>query len=234
MAKEPDIKNVFIDLDDTLYDFSASSRESFNEAYDLLEYGRFFGSFEHFMSIYTPRNLQLWELYGRGEITKEELNALRYSYPLEAVGVYDKELAARFCSEALGRIPTKNRLVPGAVELLEYLAPKYNLYILSNGFQELQDHKMRTTGIRHYFKELILSDHIGINKPRPELFEYALRKTGATVEDSIMIGDMFETDIVGARNVGLKQIFYNAKGVGNLAFVPTYEVATLEGIMEIL
>ena len=234
MAKEPDIKNVFIDLDDTLYDFSASSRESFNEAYDLLGYGRFFDSFEHFMSIYTPRNLQLWELYGRGEITKEELNALRYSYPLEVVGIHDKELAARFCSEALGRIPSKNKLVPGAVELLEYLAPKYNLYILSNGFQELQDHKMRTTGIRHYFKELILSDHIGVNKPRPELFEYALRKTCATVENSIMIGDMFETDIVGARNIGLKQIFYNAKGVRDMAFIPTYEVTALENIMEIL
>ena len=190
--------------------------------------------FEHFMSIYTPRNFQLWEQYGRGEITKEELNAIRYSYPLEVVGVYDKELASRFCREALGRIPTKDRLVPGAVELLEYLSPKYNLYILSNGFQELQERKMRTSKIWHYFKEIVLSEHIGVNKPRPELFEYALQKTGSTLDDSIMVGDMFETDIVGAYNVGLKQIYFNAKGERHDAFVPTYEVASLLDIMGIL
>lgn len=234
VTEETKIKNVFIDLDDTLYDFSASSRESFKETYELLGYERFFDSFDHFMNIYTPRNFQLWEQYGRGEITKEELNAIRYSYPLEVVGVYDKELAARFCCEALGRIPTKNRLIPGAIELLEYLSPKYNLYILSNGFQELQEQKMRTSNIRHYFKELILSDHIGVNKPRPELFEYALQRTGATLDDSIMIGDMFETDIIGAYNVGLRQIYFNAKGVKPENVVPTYEVDSLLEIKNIL
>ena len=234
MSKEKAIRNVFIDLDDTLYDFSAASWESFNEAYNLLGYDRFFGSFEQYMGLYAPHNLELWGMYGRGEITKDELNAMRFSYPLEAVGVYDGQLAARFCKESLGRIPTKKKLIPGAVELLEYLSPKYNLYILSNGFQELQEHKMRTCNIFHYFKKLILSDHIGINKPRRELFEYALNETGSTIEDSIMVGDMFESDIVGAHNVGMKQIFFNRKGIEDMPFVPTYEVRSLDEIMRIL
>lgn len=227
-------RNIFIDLDDTLYDFSAASREAFKETYELLEYGRFFLSFDHYMQIYAPRNLQLWEQYGRGEITKDELNRIRYNHPLEVVGVHDEELAARFCREALGRIPTKNTLIEGAKELLDYLQPKYNLYILSNGFQELQEQKMLTTGIRDYFKALILSDHIGINKPRREIFEYALSSTGSTLEDSIMIGDMFETDIAGAANVGLRQIFFNRKGVDNLPFRPTFEVRRLKDIIGIL
>lgn len=227
-------RNIFFDLDDTLYDFSAASRESFMEAYELLGYNRYFRSFEQFMQIYEPRNLELWEAYGRGEIDKEELNRIRYSYPLECVGVHDAELANRFCREVLGRIPTKNRLIPGAVELLEYLRPTYRLFILSNGFKELQAHKMRTTGIDGYFSKIVLSDDIGINKPRPELFRYALECTGSQLANSIMVGDMFDTDIVGAAGIGMDQIFLNRKGLTSLPFKPTYEVHSLGEIKEIL
>ena len=227
-------KNLFIDLDDTIYDFSAASKESFMETYELLHYERFFKSFEHFYSIYEPYNLELWRIYGEGKITKEELNKRRYSHPLEAVGIHDQELADRFCREALSRIPTKNKLIPGAIELLEYLRPKYNLYILSNGFKELQSHKMRTAGIDKYFDALILSEDIGVNKPNRELYEYALEKTGSKLEESIMIGDMFDTDIVGAANIGMEQIYFNPKGKANATFAPTHMVNDLLKIKEIL
>lgn len=227
-------RNLFIDLDDTLYDFSAASREAFKETYEQLHYERYFDSFEHYMEIYTPYNLEMWRLYGEGKITKEELNRRRYSYPLEAVGVNDQKLAAEFCREALGRIPTKGNLVSGATELLEYLRPKYRMYILSNGFVELQSRKMATAGIKRYFDDIILSEEIGVNKPKPELFEYALRKAGAKLEESIMIGDMFDTDIVGAANIGMDQIFFNPKQMTGTSFKPTYEVRQLLEIKEIL
>ena len=227
-------KNLFIDLDDTIYDFSAASREAFMETYELLHYDRFFDSFNHYYSIYEPYNLELWHIYGEGKITKEELNKRRYSYPLEVVGIKDQELADTFCREALGRIPTKNRLIDGAIELLEYLRPKYNMYILSNGFKELQSHKMRTAGIDKYFDALILSEDIGVNKPNRELYEYALEKTGSKLEESIMIGDMFETDIVGAANIGMKQIYFNAKKKESHTFAPTYMVTELLQIKDIL
>lgn len=227
-------KNLFIDLDDTLYDFSAASRESFKETYELLHYGRYFDSFEHYMSIYAPYNLELWRIYGEGKITKEELNRRRYSHPLEVVGANDPELAGRFCHEALSRIPTKGNLIPGAIELLEYLRPKYRMFILSNGFVELQSHKMATAGIDGYFDDIILSEEIGVNKPRPELFNYALRKSDAILEESIMIGDMFDTDIAGAANIGMDQIFFNPKQQEDMSFCPTYEVRQLLEIKEIL
>ena len=227
-------KNLFIDLDDTIYDFSAASREAFMETYELLHYDRFFDSFNHYYSIYEPYNLELWHIYGEGKITKEELNKRRYSYPLEVVGIKDQELADTFCREALGRIPTKNRLIDGAIELLEYLRPKYNMYILSNGFKELQSHKMRTAGIDKYFDALILSEDIGVNKPNRELYEYALEKTGSKLEESIMIGDMFETDIVGAANIGMKQIYFNPKKKEIHTFAPTYMVTELLQIKDIL
>ena len=227
-------KNLFIDLDDTIYDFSAASREAFMETYELLHYDRFFDSFDHYYSIYEPYNLELWHIYGKGKISKEELNIRRYSYPLEVVGVHDQELADTFCREALGRIPTKDKLIDGAIELLEYLRPKYNMYILSNGFKELQSHKMRTAGIDKYFDALILSEDIGVNKPNRELYEYALQKTGSKREESIMIGDMFETDIVGAANIGMEQIYFNPKRKESHTFAPTYMVDELLQIKDIL
>lgn len=227
-------KSLFIDLDDTLYDFSGASRESFKETYELLRYERYFDSFEQYMALYEPYNLELWRIYGEGKITKEELNKRRYSYPLECVGVNDQQLADTFCREALSRIPTKNKLMPGAIELLEYLAPKYRLFILSNGFKELQSHKMRTAGILHYFEKLILSDDIGVNKPNPQLYEYALRESGSKLDESLMIGDMFDTDIAGAANIGMDQLYYNPKGKSGHTFKPTYEAAHLLDIKNII
>ena len=228
-------KTLFIDLDDTLFDFSAASRESFRETYDLLGYERFFDSFDHFMQIYEPRNRELWVLYGDGKIDKPTLNRLRYSHPLEVVGHPDEELAARFCKEALGRIPQKNMLIPGAIELLDYLYPKYEMFILSNGFVELQSHKMATTGLTKYFKRLVLSDEIGINKPNPRLFEYALEVSGADKESSIMIGDMFETDIAGAAGIGIDQIYFDRWATKRTEdFERTYTVNNLSEIRNIL
>ena len=227
-------KTIFIDLDDTIYDFVGSSRESFKEAYDLLGYASYFNSFEHFLSLYEPYNLELWHRYGEGKITKEELNRKRYSYPLKMVGIDNQELADMFCSEVLSRIPTKNKVVPGAIELLEHLYKKYPLYILSNGFKELQAHKMRSAGLTKYFKGIVLSDDIGINKPNPELFIHALQVAHTTAEESLMIGDLFETDIVGATGVGMDQLFYNRKRLDTLPFEPTYKVDNLLQIIDIL
>ena len=223
---------LFIDLDDTLFDFKGASREAFRETSTLLGYERFFESFDQFLHIYEPRNKELWQEYNAGVISKAQLNRLRYSYPLEVVGHPDEELAARFCTEALGRIPHKNMLLPGALELLEYLSPKYNLFILSNGFMELQAQKMATTGLTKYFKRLILSEEIGCNKPHPALFEYAIEVSGASKARSLMIGDAYEADILGAAGVGIDQMFLNIKGEKSHTFSPTFEVSSLSEISQ--
>ena len=118
--------------------------------------------------------------------------------------------------------------------MLEYLRPKYNLYILSNGFKELQSRKMQTAGIDKYFDALILSEDIGVNKPDSRLYEHAMHRTASKPEESIMIGDMFDTDIVGAANFGIDSIYYNPKGKTGHPFAPTYEVRHLLEIKDIL
>ena len=170
-------KNIFFDLDDTLWAFSFNARDTFEEMYRKYEYDRYFRSFEHFYELYERRNIELWAEYADGKVTKEELNRQRFLYPLEAVGEGDTALAKAFSDDFFAVIPTKSRLMPHAQEVLEYLAPKYNLYILSNGFQELQCHKMRSAGIDHYFKKVVLSDDIGVLKPWPEIFHFAMSAT---------------------------------------------------------
>lgn len=227
-------KNLFFDLDDTLWAFSLNARDTFEEMYLKYRYDRFFDSFQHFYALYQRRNVELWEEYGNGQVTKDELNRQRFLYPLQAVGAEDAALAKSFSDDFFAVIPTKSRLMPHAREVLEYLSPKYNLYILSNGFQELQCHKMRSSGIDGFFKKVVLSDDIGVLKPWPEIFHFALSATQSELRDSLMIGDSWENDITGAKRVGMHQAFYNAAGKTDLPFEPTYQLSDLKELMQIL
>ncbi len=227
-------KNLFFDLDDTLWAFSVNARDTFEEMYLKYGYYRYFQSFEHYYTIYQRRNLELWEEYGDGRITKEELNRQRFLYPLESVGAGDAALAKAFSDDFFSVIPTKSKLMPHAYEVLKYLSSKYNLYILSNGFQELQCHKMRSAGIDVFFKKVILSDDIGVLKPWPEIFHFALSATQSDLRGSLMIGDSWENDITGAKGVGMHQVFYNPNGKTGLPFQPTYQISDLKELMEFL
>lgn len=230
-------KTLFIDLDNTLYDFSGNSREAYIAVYNLLDYDRWFRSFEHYYEIYEEYNLRLWALYAEGKITKEHLNAERYSHPLRVVGAPDPEaIGAQFWDEAMKRLPLGSRLMPHAKEILTYLRPKYKMYILSNGFTELQSRKMQSAGIAHYFDGMILSEDIGVNKPNPAIFTHALRVAESTAEESLMIGDNYEVDIEGAQRVGIDQVFYNIskKDLNPEHPQPTFTITSLLELKKIL
>lgn len=226
--------SIFIDLDNTIWAFSENARESFQEVYEIFEFGRYFQSFDHFYTLYEERNQTLWKEYGDARITKEQLNHLRFRYPLQQVGVEDEDLVKRYSEEFFRIIPTKKNLMPYAREVLEYLHPKYRLYILSNGFRSLQAQKMKSAGIDKFFSRVILSEDIQVHKPKPAIFNFALSATQSELKKSIMIGDNFDADITGAYGVGMAQIYYNPKGLEQQAFTPTHEVRSLKEIMNIL
>lgn len=227
-------KNLFFDLDDTLWAFSLNARDTFEEMYQKYEYNRFFHGFLHFYELYQQRNTELWKEYADGKVSKDDLNRQRFLYPLEAVGAGDADLAERFSNDFFSLIPTKRKLMPHAREALAYLSSKYHLYILSNGFRELQSHKMRSAGIDSYFEKVILSDDIGILKPWPEIFYFALSATQSELRESLMIGDSWDNDIVGAKGVGMHQVFYNVSERGDLSFQPTYEIDNLQTLLCLL
>lgn len=224
---------LFIDLDDTLYDFSANSMSAYREVYALMNYDRWFRDFDHYYEIYWERNRQLWVLYADNKITKDELNAERYTHPLRVMGVPDADaIGARFWAESMKRLPLGTRLMPYTREVLEYLKPRYRIYILSNGFSELQSRKMQSSGIEHYFDGVVLSEDIGVNKPHREIFEYALRVAGVTADRALMIGDNYEVDIKGACGAGIDQVYYNVAGaeIDDKTLKPTY---TIESLLEL-
>ena len=228
---------LFIDLDDTLYDFSSNSLSVYREVYALMGYDRWFNDFDHYYTLYWQRNRELWALYGDNKITKDQLNAERYTYPLLKVGVPDAEaVGARFWDEAMKRLPLGTLLMPHAREVLEYLRPRYKMYILSNGFAELQARKMRSGGIDHYFDGVVLSEDIGVNKPHRAIFEHALQVAGVTADRALMIGDNYEVDAMGAHGVGMDQVLYNAAGITLTPeqWQPTYLIHSLLELKEFL
>jgi len=227
-------KYVFIDLDDTLWDFHANAKESLIEVFEERKLGNYFDNFDQFFSIYAKRNLELWELYGKGEVTKEYLQLERFRHPLVQVGVDNDELAEQIGTQFLDILPTKTILLPFAKELLDYLQPKYPLTIVSNGFVEVQYKKLRSTNLEHYFVHTVLSEAAGALKPDKRIFEYALRLNAAKATETIMIGDSYEADITGARNAGIDQVFLDLGHTKAREISATYHIKSLKEIFDIL
>ena len=228
-------KNLFFDLDDTIWAFSANARDTFEEMYHVHHLYKYFESFDHFYTIYKKRNEELWAEYGRGEVTKDELNRQRFLYPLQVVGHADEALAKQYSDNFLNVIHTKSKLMPHAKEILDYLSPRYNLYILSNGFRELQSRKMMSAGVDHYFKKIVLSEDLGVLKPSLQLFNFALSATQSEAHQTLMIGDSWSADIVGANGAGIDQVYYSMNNDSkDLPFKPTYYINSLEQLYDIL
>lgn len=206
-------KHLFFDLDRTLWDFDAAAEVAFERIYDKYNLkGLGIPSAHEFHEVYHPLNERLWELYREDKITKDELNRTRFLKPLEHYGIHDIELADHLSADYVYWSPRIVRLVPGTMELLDYLKPKYHLHLITNGFQEVQHTKLSGSGLEPYFETLTVSEEVGVKKPNPEIFHYALRKAQATAEESLMIGDEMAVDVDGARAAGIDQIFFNASG----------------------
>ena len=216
------IQHIFFDLDNTLWDHRRNAkltlrdlfkREGIKEKYNL--------GFEEFHKEYYTINENLWAQIRDGLIDKEYIRKYRFYNTFLFFGIDDFELAQKFEVNFLDEILSNNELVEGAFELLEYLSEKkYRLHVLSNGFSEVTYRKCELSGIKNYFETITSADEINIRKPQPEIFEYALNKSGAKKEESIIIGDDWIADIEGGLSFGMKAIFldlfndnYQAKNV---------------------
>ena len=227
-------KHLFFDLDRTLWDFDAAAEVAFEriyDKYDLKSLG--IPSAHEFHEVYHPLNERLWELYRAEKITKSDLNRTRFEQPLAQYGIHDTALADHLSEDYVYLSPRIVRLVPGTMELLDYLKPKYHLHLITNGFQEVQHTKLSGSGLEPYFETLNVSEEVGVKKPNPEMFYYALRKANANAEESLVIGDEMAVDIDGARAAGIDQVFFNPSGQ-DVEGERTFEVKSLLEIMEVL
>lgn len=226
--------HLFFDLDGTLWDFERNSTETLRELYHELNLQKLgIPDFEIFISDYHQINDRLWAAYKKHEITKDDLSFSRFNLTLERYGIHDHELALAISRLYVERSPSKTNLLPCACEVLEALRPHYRMHIITNGFSEIQSRKLQASGLDQYFDTLITSDEAGVNKPSPAIFEYALKKTGASASESMMIGDEPEADIEGARGAGMAQIYVNLKNKPSIE-PATYEVGSLCETLAIL
>lgn len=201
------IKHVFFDLDHTLWDFETNSKKAYELCFQNHKIGV---ELDVFLNEYVRINFDYWKLYRDEKVTKEALKygRLKDSFDAVAYDISDK-LIYQIAKEYLEHLPNFNTLFDGTIEILDYLMPKYQLHIITNGFSEVQDHKLKKSGISHYFTQMITSESVGVKKPNPRVFNYALHKANATAEQSMMIGDSLEADVQGALNVGMQAIHFN-------------------------
>lgn len=202
-----EIQHIFFDLDHTLWDFEKNSNLTFEQ---LFKTHNIQLELNDFISTYSPINFDYWKLYREERISKEKLRYGRLKDSFDALNyVVNDDLIHLLSEEYINVLPSNNYLFDGTIELLEYLHPKYELHIITNGFEEVQDLKLEKSGIKKYFDKIITSESVGVKKPNPKVFKFALEKALAKPENSIMVGDNLEADIIGAINCGISSIHFN-------------------------
>lgn len=230
------VVTVFIDIDDTLWWFTENSKLTLRHTFDVFQMERVC-PFERFRDVYLKKNLELWDLYHHGSIDKDFLKSERFRYTLAECG-YDgdvEQMARQLDDEYLRYLALQRLTVPGARELLEYLAEKgYDVNTLSNGFQGTQQQKLRSGGLFDLIHRNVLSDDCGITKPQRGIFDYALEQCGADAATTVMIGDNPDADIKGAHDAGWRTIYFNIRGIAPIAGTADAVVTRLDEIMDIL
>lgn len=226
-------KHLFFDLDRTIWDFNASADDTFTKMYN--KYGlqdKGVPSLEAFRERYEEHNDLLWSYYRKGEILKEVLNIKRFEMTLADFNIVDKSISLGMSEDYVIVNPEKPFLFPGAIETLAYLAPKYPLHLITNGFQEVQEQKFNIARLDRFFKTVTTSEEAGIKKPEPGIFHYAFEKAGSSAGESVIIGDDLAVDIVGGRDVGMDGVYFNPEGIGHEEKV-SYEIKCLKELMDI-
>ncbi len=201
---------IFFDLDHTLWDFEKNSADTLSELYHKHELASL-GTFceDSFKRQFREVNSRLWTMSDEGKLDKETLRKDRFRLIFDGLGVENEEMAFRLGEDYVALCPQKPALLPHAMAILEYLHSKYYLYILTNGFSDVQAVKLASAGIPHFFRHVFTADELGAGKPDKKYFTQVLQKISAKPSECIMVGDNLKTDILGAQNAGIDHIYYN-------------------------
>ncbi len=202
-------KNIFFDLDHTLWDFDANAEETLRELYQIYQV-RYLShrSEQDFLDIYVRNNEEMWKLYRQNKITKDVLRSKRFVDTFREMEVDEDKIPHNIWEKYLEICPTKTILIDGARDLLDYLAGKYELHLITNGFAEVQRRKLNHSDLGKYFNSLTISEEVGKQKPHPLVFETALKNAGSSEKSSHYVGDNLEADVKGAINSGWKAYWY--------------------------
>lgn len=246
---------VFIDWDDTLGDWRGSAEAAQRVLFEedicpvLQEAGVEVG-FEEYMAYYRAHNIWLWDQYAAGRMTREHLHLDQFLDPVcHFLGIStdkaSEELVAlchRLGNDYIRLTLNSSRLTEDAMEVMQYLAGKYPVTIVSNGFVEMQYQKLKMSGLEPYIKHTVFSEEVGVMKPDPRIMEIAIERNreelkGLTADEVVMIGDSWSSDISGAKAAGIDTIWWvrpETEPTPEQLKDATYVVKELREIMNIL
>jgi putative hydrolase of the HAD superfamily len=209
--------HLFFDLDRTLWDFEKNSQMALkiifkkHNLFDLVE------SQQEFINRYKDINRDMWRQFGAGKMTKEELRTGRFSKTLFTFGVKDQELADAISEDYLDYSPYQTNLFPGTIETLKELKKEgYKMHIITNGFKEVQEIKLEESKLAKFFDVVVCSEEVKESKPHPKVFEHAMKLAKVTPDHSVMIGDDYEVDYLGAVRAGMKAVLFNFRGMNKV------------------
>lgn len=202
-----EIKHIFFDLDHTLWDFEKNSALAFEKIFQELNFPI---DAQQFMDIYNPINVAYWKLYERNEIDQEALRVNRLKDAFEAINFSISIEEINTISHLfIEYLTSNNHLIEGTIETLDYLKDNYKLHIITNGFSFVQEVKLQKSNLTDYFVTITNSELAGHKKPHENIFQYALTLANASKNQSIMVGDSIEADVLGAINFGMKAVYFN-------------------------
>ena len=200
--------HLFFDLDNTLGDFTTNSRLAMEPTLEQTKIIQSLNSFDSFFVMYEQINHSLWNDYHSKKITKQKLIVERFSRSLRAFGIHDYDWV-ELNRLYLENMALQTQLFPGTMETLSVLKIKgYQMHIITNGFREVQHSKLHNCGLARFFTKVFISEEIQTTKPHRQIFEHALKSTNAPKKRSVMIGDSWEIDIIGALEFGMDQIMF--------------------------
>ncbi len=230
--KHPHINHIFFDLDHTLWDFDRNARETLHELFAAYELAKLGLEADIFIDVYTANNHELWAKYHLGKISKDELRAQRFKKTFLDLGLQPTQIPDRFEEDYVNLSPKKKNLFESAEKVLGYLQKRYQMHIISNGFKEATTTKMEVSNLNPFFRHIIISEEVGVNKPDSRIFNHALQLAQAQKHESIMIGDSLEADIYGAQQFGMEAIFFNPNKIEKPKEVQT-QIHHLEELMHL-
>ena len=231
-------RHLFFDLDNTLYDFDANAYLAMKAAFSQLEILPKLTSFDEYFKLYSRINDELWALYREKKVSKEVLRGKRHQDSLNAAGVTTTLEPTEIDDRYLKIMATQTELFPDTNQVLDELKRRgYLIHIITNGFKEVQQAKLINTGLNHFVTDVYISEEIKAPKPAREIFEYAIKSSNARKKESLMIGDSWESDIVGAKKFGIDQVFFklNDEAIDFDKYgQPTYTITNLTELLNIL
>ena len=221
------VQAIFFDLDDTLVDDAASYRLSIERLCQ-----DFAPTFDH-ERLRTAYDMLSSDFWPAGDLTafREAL----WRRALERCG-YDTSLAPAVRESYLRHRVESTQALPGVVEVLDALAGRYRLAVITNGGGDIQPQRLQHLGLDRYFELILASTDVNAGKPDPAIFEHALARLNLDAAATWHVGDSLSSDVAGALNAGLTAVWLNRHARERDATHPTphHEITSLTELLELL